>query len=120
MRRLIALCLLLVTTAFNAEAVAGALRDGQVHHEDLATASSHAASPDGEHGHEDGSPLPGHRHDQNHEHGTSADHCTHHHGAALVPSFSFCISLSESGISRAEPLLPHLLDATTLVRPPRA
>jgi len=61
----------------------GLLRDGQVHHETAASASTHTSAA-GEHGHEDGATQPGHPHAPSHQHGTSSDHCTHVHGIGLT------------------------------------
>lgn len=60
----------------------GLLRDGQVHHETAASASTHTSTA-GEHGHEDGGTQPGHPHGPSHQHGTSSDHCTHGHSVGL-------------------------------------
>jgi hypothetical protein len=119
MRRLIALCLLLLTTSSNLEAVVGLLRDGRVHHEDLATATQHA-NADGEHGHEDASAPAGHRHGRSHEHGTSSDHCTHHHGMALIPSFAFLILTADGHIEYDETAVRHTSIFKRLTHPPRA
>jgi hypothetical protein len=119
MRQFVALCLLLLTTLSNLETVTGLLRDGAVHHEDAVAASAHADFG-GEHGHEDASSPSEHRHNEDHEHGTSSDHCTHHHGIALVPSLSFLILGTEVVIHSPEALLPQSLVSATLVHPPRA
>jgi hypothetical protein len=75
----VAAVLMLLTIVFShAETAMGLLRDGTVHHETAAAAAQHALNGQGEHGHEDGAP-----HGPNHEHGTSADHCTHQHGAQV-------------------------------------
>lgn len=119
MGRLIALCVLLLTTASNLEVVVGMLRDGRVHHEDAATALVHAESGPGEHGHEDASAPANHRHGKGHEHGTSGDHCTHVHGVALVGSFSFLLLGGEAGVEYADAPLPDPLISEALVHPPR-
>lgn len=119
MRRAIAFFLLLLITASNAEALVGMLRDGKVHHEDLAAATLHA-NADGEHGHEDTSAPAGHRHGRGHEHGTSSDHCTHHHGIALIPSFAFAIFAEDARIEYEETSLRHTSTFQALTHPPRA
>lgn len=120
LHRLIAVSLLVLTSASNVEAVIGSLRDGEVHHEDLASALSHASAGGDEHGHEDASEPSRHRHNDDHEHGTSSDHCTHQHGIAVLPSFAFVILAPEGDIAYADPLLRHPLISETLVHPPRA
>lgn len=118
MRRLIALLLLIVGTAFNMEAVTGLLRDGAVHHEDPAAAAVHADAAAGEHGHEDASGPSGNQ-SEDHEHGTSSDHCTHQHGIALVPTIAFTIVSTEGLIEHSERLLPHPIISESPVHPPR-
>lgn len=78
------------------EPALGLLRDGRVHHETTATAGVHGNStPTGEHGHEDGTASgPSHTHAPDHQHGTSADHCTHAHGAGIVPAQDFSFALA--------------------------
>lgn len=118
LKRLTALLLLAAVLAYSAEAVLGALRDGEVHHESFAAAASHAGHGQGDHGHEDG-PL-GHPHGPGHQHGTSADHCTHQHTATpsggLVPT----LLAERGGDLPPEPadLLGRSLAAP--FRPPRA
>lgn len=120
MRRLIALCLLLLTASSSLEAAVGTLRDGRVHHEDLATAMAHANAAGGDHGHEDGPARSEHRHGKGHEHGTSSDHCTHHHGIAPVPSFSFLIFTETGQIDYDEAPVLRTSVAQALTHPPRA
>ena len=80
-------------------------------------AAVHEASSDGEHGHEDGSQLP---EPGRHQHGTASDHCTNHHGTALVPSFAFTLFGSECSAARSDPVMRFSVFLKTLVRPPRA
>jgi len=79
--RSVALLFLITYAASAAEAVVGAVRDGQVHHESSGAAAVHQETHRGEHGHED--PGTGAEHDADHQHGTSGDHCTHTHGVSL-------------------------------------
>lgn len=90
MRRFIALILLIFSTTTPLEAVAGTLRDSEVHHETAAQATQHAARVTGEHGHEhdaashtEDADTANEDHGPNHKHGTGADHCTHAHSPAL-------------------------------------
>ena len=120
MRRLIALALLLFTTASSLEAVVGVMRDGEVHHEGSATAAAHAELSAGDHGHEDvSSPANDHEHGEGHEHGTSSDHCTHMHGVALASAFGFAL-FAASSVSRTTDTEFHIQRvAPTLTHPPR-
>lgn len=121
MRRLIALALLLFTTASSLEAVVGVVRDGAVHHEDAATAAAHAEMSAGEHGHEDASSASDdHEHGERHQHGTSGDHCTHMHGVALIPVFAFALFGSLSTASTVDAEFHNQRVAPTLTHPPRA
>ncbi|MGH7504672.1 MAG: hypothetical protein ACRELX_03440 [Longimicrobiales bacterium] len=95
------------------------LRDGEVHHEDLAAASVHEQSGAGEHGHEDGGFPERHEHGQDHEHGTSTDHCTHAHSAALVPTFSFTVLPGEAVTEYDEATQPHPILSRPFTHPPR-
>lgn len=120
LRRSIALLTLLLLVGSIAEPALGQLRDGVVHHESTASAASHADGAPSEHGHEDGSPL-GHQHGREHQHGTSADHCTHLHGLALVASnlslSLFAQSPDRASVARyASSPSGHFLD---LFHPPR-
>lgn len=81
LRRLTAALLLFSPSAWSLEAGLGMSREGNVHHESLATAMDHQSGASGEHGHEDGGPVD---HGPKHRHGTAADHCTHVHGIGLA------------------------------------
>jgi hypothetical protein len=114
--RLAAAFMLLMVAFSQAETVLGELRDGTVHHESSTSAAVHALSGQGEHGHEDSA-----RHGPEHQHGTSADHCTHQHGAQVngravdLPIHELTYSL--------DILAPLLLLGRTpapFFRPPRA
>jgi hypothetical protein len=82
-RRIVALLGVALLSVASLEPVAGSVRDGRVHHESTATAAGHSAFARGDHGHEDVGGTS-HERDSDHEHGTSADHCTHAHGAVSV------------------------------------
>lgn len=120
MRRAIAFALLLFMTASSVETVAGLVRDGAVHHEDVVSAAAHAATGTGEHGHEDASGPADHEHGEDHQHGTAGDHCTHVHGAAILTAHAFAPVLGEAAYTFSD--VPTLLglSATALTRPPRA
>lgn len=80
LKRFVAFVLLLTAGSVPFETVAGELRDGAVHHESLAAATSHSGFANGDHGHEDeGHSEPS----SDHEHGSNSDHCTHPHGTSL-------------------------------------
>lgn len=107
MRRAIALVLLIISAASPIEAVAGELRDGEIHHETSAEASRHSATSMGEHGHEHGRTFEDESHDHatdegdpdgtEHRHGTGSDHCTHAHGPALAAPAVAAAVPSETG-----------------------
>lgn len=96
-RRLIAGLTILLGALANAETLIGTVRDGDVHHETVATALAHKSLAPGIHDHpdtpgsSDGGSGPGH------QHGTAADHCTHHHGAAL-PSPGLLLGGRDAGV----------------------
>lgn len=118
LRRLLSLLLLMTVFAYMAEPVLGVLRDGEVHHESGAVAAVHQGQHGVEHGHEDG-PLS-HEHGPDHQHGTSADHCTHHHGATLTATFTLAVSSARQ--AALLPDAPHhaLRFLSAPFRPPRA
>jgi hypothetical protein len=124
LRRFVALILLLVVSAFQAETGIGAMRDGDVHHESLVAAMSHQPSG-GFHGHEDAQVRDNGPDDPRspggpHHHGTTGDHCTHQHIAGLTAPFviSFSNTLSFQAIRSG----PDHFDRVprTLFHPPRA
>jgi hypothetical protein len=124
LRRFVALILLLVVSAFQAEAGIGAMRDGDVHHESLMAAMSHQSSG-GFHGHED-APVPGHAPGSpqapggQHHHGTTGDHCTHQHLVAPVSSLAltFSSALSSQAVWSDTGHFDRV--PRTLFHPPRA
>lgn len=118
-RRILALLLLLVTGLAQGETVWGELRDGEVHHESAAAALAHAAQTDGDHGHEDAR-TPEHRHGEDHQHGTNADHCTHHHGTAMVTAVAFFVPSSPSVPPSHHPSTSSDGPPTGFFHPPRA
>lgn len=119
LRRLTSLLMLLTLTYSSAESVVGVLRDGDVHHESMARAATHAMTSASEHVHassEEGAPD-----DSQHEHGTGADHCTHQHGAPLIaPTISFVAFAVLQHTPPSEPVT--LIDRVTdpLKPPPQA
>jgi hypothetical protein len=118
LRRCAALALLVGYAASTAEATAGLVRDGSVHHESSAAATVHHETSRGDHGHEDSG--TGAKHGSRHQHGTSSDHCTHAHGVGLPAACDFEIL---GGVHAVE--LPTVWQATALVahfhfRPPKA
>lgn len=121
MRRFIALILLIFSTATPLEAVAGMVRDGEVHHETAAQATQHAARTTGEHGHEHDLASHGQDddgadedHGPNHKHGTGADHCTHAHNPALSVGGG---NLTVAAISTRLPLLDVPVPSEHIVPP---
>jgi len=77
--RFAALLMLLSVIHSFGERVSGLARDAQVHHEAGVYAVSPDGGPAGEH-HHPGDPTD----EPEHQHGTSADHCTHHHGVLIL------------------------------------
>ncbi|MGH8722884.1 MAG: hypothetical protein ACREU4_12920, partial [Burkholderiales bacterium] len=69
--------------------------------------------------HEDGAASAGHEHGQDHEHGTSGDHCTHVHGLALIPTFSFAFLVGEDVTEYDEATQPHAILSRPFTHPPR-
>lgn len=117
-RRLLAFVVLFGYGATVAEAAFGAARDGRVHHESTAAAAIHEVSTHGEHGHED--PGAGAEHGPRHQHGTSGDHCTHVHGAAVPALCDFVlISGNEVAIEETPPTLVGARSSTHF-HPPKA
>ena len=117
--RFLASFLLMVLTAGQIESGVSLIFDGEVHHESAVTALDHAGMG-GEHGHED-SDAPTHPHDDDHQHGTSADHCTHAHGVAVLAQ-----SASTGGAAQGDasivvyPCLFSDVSLHLLTRPPIA
>lgn len=120
MRRLLALTLLILTSASSMEAVVGVMRDGEVHHENAAVAAAHAQELSGDHGHEDGARSGEHRHGEDHEHGTSTDHCTHVHSVALLTSSPPPPAVEIAEISFTESAFPRETVSDRFAQPPRA
>jgi hypothetical protein len=120
MRRPIACVLLLLTVAFQTEAVFGEVRDGDVHHEETAQAWMHAHDPHGSHAHDasDDAAATIDAGDE-HEHGDSFDHCTHVHGVALVSPLDFSLVFGECAWAAAEPPAPTDARYEALSPPPR-
>ena len=120
MRRLIALTLLILTSASSMEAVVGVVRDGEVHHENAAVAAAHAEASSGDHGHEDATRSGEHRHGEDHEHGTSTDHCTHVHSVALLTSSPPPLAVELTEIFFTERAFPRETVSEGFAQPPRA
>lgn len=119
-RRILALFLILVFGLSSFEAVWGEVRDGDVHHENVATAADHSMLSQGDHGHEDVG-APEHHHDEQHQHGTGADHCTHQHGVE-VPAL-ILVDLGTLAITSAAAETEYRFTSrppSGLLRPPRA
>jgi len=79
---LIRTLLLFSVTVFALEPALGEARDGTVHHEAAAAASTHSSAASGDHGHEDEG--QDHQHGSDHRHGTIQDHCAHLHAMDVV------------------------------------
>lgn len=120
MRRLLALTLLILTSASSMEAVVGVMRDGEVHHENAALAASHAQESAGDHGHEDAATSTEHDHDEGHDHGTASDHCTHTHDAALLTSSPPPLDIMTVEVHVTESALPRAIVSDGFAHPPRA
>lgn len=82
MTSLIRTLLLFSVTVFALEPALGEARDGTVHHEAAAAASTHSRSESGDHGHEDAGQT--HQHGSDHRHGTIQDHCVHFHAMDVI------------------------------------
>lgn len=119
MRRLLALTLLILTTASSVEAVVGVMRDGQVHHENPVVAAAHAQQYAGDHGHEDGA-AGENRHGERHDHGTAGDHCTHSHGPAVLTSAAPLVGTEAVDEIQTESAFPRSIVSDGLAHPPRA
>jgi hypothetical protein len=130
-RRTIAFVLLVLTTASPMEAVAGELRDGEIHHETSAEASRHAATSMGDHGHEHGRAFDDESHDHaadeddpegtEHRHGTGSDHCTHAHGPALAaPAVAAVVTARTGTIPVVTVPAPSDHTSPPLHEPPRS
>ena len=113
------LVLLLAAMASFVEPVVGQARDGDIHHR---TGVQHV---DGQTGADAQEPQgPGNRSSHppgpDHRHGTNADHCTHQHAAALVPTLSFALPAQTCEIAPLEPTLHFGRFSGRLFHPPRA
>ena len=121
LRPLMALALLASFATSSLEAVAGLVRDGEVHHESTATAAVHAVESTGEHGHEGAQEGFGEEHGPDHEHGTGSDHCTHAHGNALAPTPAAPAWAGPGVVIPTPPSrVPPGPDFRPLLHPPRA
>jgi hypothetical protein len=126
MRRFIALLLLLVTVAFQAEAVFGEVRDGSVHHEAVAEAWIHAHDPHGSHPHdgpqqaESSGELGDSAHEEHRPPGDATDHCTHIHGMALVHPVDVTLISTECSFELASMPQASELRFEALTPPPRS
>jgi len=121
MRRPIALILLLLTVAFQTEAVFGEVRDGTVHHEGTVQAWVHAHDPHGSHAHDatdDGASAEDAGH--SHERGGSFDHCTHVHGVALPAPADVHFVFSECESELSHPPASSDTRFEALTPPPRS
>lgn len=118
-RRLTALFMLVIATTGSVETTVGEVRDGEVHHESVATASRHAHGARGDHGHEDRNGSV--EHGPDHQHGTAADHCTHAHGPALTTPQRLEVTVTVHHVALLEhhPAAPEA-SRVPHRRPPRA
>lgn len=112
-RRLIALVVLLASTAAAAEAVVGVMRDRAVHHEHttVAQAASSQTAP---------APSPDRQREDRHDHDTGSDHCTHVHGVALIPALKLFMPGLERTIDFTEPPSRRAVLSEVIPEPPRA
>jgi hypothetical protein len=117
LRALVALWSLLAWNSFDSEQVAGAIRDGAVHHETVVEAAGHAESSRGDHGHEE-SASQHEEHGPGHTHGTSSDHCTHQHGTAVPVRFNFGFWFGVTRDVFSAITTPSSLDRQISQRPP--
>ena len=118
--RRISFVILAAITVFTLEPVMGVVRDGAVHHETSARAAAHSFLAGAGHAH---GTIESDRADdsgQRHEHGSSADHCSHAHGLALVGTFVFEIGTTETLLSFDEAARNPMHTPTALTHPPRA
>lgn len=88
-RRIVASVLLLSAVSASLEPVWGEMRDGQVHHETMAEAYSHAQAMHTHHSEAHRHPAvdtsDSHSHDDG-SHPSRGDHCTHQHGTSIPTS----------------------------------
>lgn len=113
-RSLMALVLLLATIVSVVEPVVGQLVDDEIHHRSevvAAAGADHSQPPD------DG---PRRSPGSEHKHGTTADHCTHQHSAALVSAVSFVLPVPAYEPALLEPPLHFGRFSGRLFHPPRA
>ncbi len=120
MRRLLALTLLILTSAASMEEVVGVVRDGEVHHESTVAAATHAQASAGDHGHEDTAHSGEHRHGEGHDHGTTGDHCTHTHGPAVLTTTPPPLLVETDEELVTESALPRAIVSDGFAHPPRA
>jgi len=126
-RRVIALSMLLAFATSALEAVAGPVRDGAMHHETILAAASHQAVVGSSHNHQGTlsetsaqTPNPDAPSDgPDHEH-PGGDHCTHVHGAALVPHMT--VAFASVVVATSDSHAAHHEDPTYthIPHPPRA
>ena len=119
-RRAFALVLLAAIMGFTVEPVVGVVRDGDVHHETAAEAAAHSGLASADHAHEQTDSRSSEHTDGSHEHGSSADHCSHAHGPALLGAFAFEIATTQKLFSFDEPVRIRMSTPTALTHPPRA
>jgi hypothetical protein len=119
--RLIAAASLLALAASSSESLVGELRDGEVHHESVASAASHhdGMGLRSDHGHEDGGTTR-HRHGSKHQHGTTADHCTHAHGQGVTATFAWDCQAFTTVVEFPDPGTSISFVSTVPFGPPRA
>ena len=122
-KRLTATLVFFAWALMSVESVVGELRDGDVHHESVSEAVRHRAASAGGLGHEHGEAGGGEQgseQDDQHQHGSSADHCTHRHGVALI---TVALSLTPTSVAQVWDWPSHVsrpfLPAEVLPRPPK-
>lgn len=118
-RSLTSLILLLAAIVSFVEPVVGQVRDGEVHHR-TGIQQVDASSPAGAHDSQGTKDGPAHPPGSDHKHGTAADHCTHQHAAALVPTLSFALPAQTSEVALLESTRHFGRFSGRLFHPPRA
>ena len=123
-KRLTATLMIFAWALMSVESVVGEMRDGDVHHESVSKAMQHRVASAGgfahEHGEEPGLEEQGDEQDRDHQHGSSTDHCTHVHGAALI---IMAVPVTPTSVDHAwnwpSPSSNHFVPAEVLPHPPK-
>lgn len=123
-KRLTAALMIFTWALMSVESVMGELRDGDVHHESSLEAVQHRAASGGGFGH-DHAEEPGradqdNEQDRDHRHGSSADHCTHLHGVALIEMVAAATPTPvDYACDWPSPSSNHSVPAEVLPHPPK-